>query len=326
MRNYAQLTQEQRYQIYALKKTSHNQTEIASVIGVHKSTVSREFKRNRGVRGYRPKQAHEKAIERSSDKVKPRLKASDWNCIEGLIKLDWSPDQIASRLGREKEIQVSHEWIYQHIYADKRLGGDLHLHLRCRKKRKKRYGSYDRRGELPNRVSIDKRPSVVDSRQRIGDWEGDTIIGKGHKGALVTLVDRKSLYTLIEPVERKRANDVKDRIVQSMSAYKQWVHTITFDNGKEFAEHEEMAKKLDARIYFAHPYASWERGVNENTNGLIRQYFPKTRNLTTVTRQEVEHTMTRLNNRPRKKLEYMTPYEIFFKIKTRLTRNVALNT
>ena len=326
MRNYAQLTQEQRYQIYALKKTGHNQTEIASVVGVHKSTVSRELKRNRGGRGYRPKQAHEKAIERGSDKVKPRLKASDWNCIEDLIKLDWSPDQIASRLGREKEIQVSHEWIYQHIYADKRSGGNLYLHLRCRKKRKKRYGNYDRRGQLPNRVSIDKRPFVVDSRQRIGDWEGDTIIGKGHKGALVTLVDRKSLYTLIEPVERKRADYVKDRIIESMSVYKERVHTITFDNGKEFAEHEEMANILDARVYFAHPYAAWEREANENTNGLIRQYFPKARNLTTVTSQEVEQTMTRLNNRPRKKLEYMTPYEIFFKTKTRLTRNVALRT
>ncbi len=219
----------------------------------------------------------------------------------------------------EQGISISHEWIYKYIYADRRSGGDLHKSLRCQKTRRKRYGTYSRRGTIPNQVSIDERPAIVDSKRRFGDWEGDTVIGKGHRGALVTLVERKSLYTVIQSVPRKTAKAVRDAVVDGLSPYIDRVHTITYDNGREFADHEGMARDLDARIYFAHPYASWERGLNENTNGLIRQYFPKHRDLTTVTKHEIEQAMDKLNHRPRKSLGYRTPYEVFFNTKTSLT-------
>jgi len=235
-----------------------------------------------------------------------------------VIHEEWSPEQIVGRVAMEQGVSISHEWIYQYIYADQRSGGDLYRYLRCQKVRRKRYGAYDRRGCIPNQVSIDERPAIVDSKRRFGDWEGDTVIGKGHKGALVTLVERKSLYTVIQSVLRKTASAVRVAVVDGLAPYIDWVHTITYDNGREFADHEGMARDLDARIYFAHPYASWERGLNENTNGLIRQYFPKDRDLTTVTPTEIEQAMDKLNHRPRKSLGYRTPYEVFFNTRTSL--------
>ena len=190
MRTYTQLTHIQRYQIYALLKTSHLQTEIAETIGVHKATISREIRRNRGRRGYRPKQAHQFAIDRQN-KASPRIRIEDWAQIEKLIRLDWSPEQISDQLGKKQRLKISHEWIYQYIYKDKWAGGALWKHLRCRKKRRKRYGSHEKRGQIPNRTSIDERPQVVSERSRLGDWEADTIIGKGRKGAIVTLVRSK---------------------------------------------------------------------------------------------------------------------------------------
>ncbi|HIE43126.1 MAG TPA: IS30 family transposase, partial [Nitrospinaceae bacterium] len=192
------------------------------------------------------------------------------------------------------------------------------------KVRRKRYGRYDRRGIIPNRVSIDDRPAIVNARKHFGDWEGDTVIGKSHKGALVTLVERKSLYTVIQAVLHKTAGAVRNAVKQALTPHKDRVHTITYDNGREFTDHEGMAKDLETRIYFAHPYAPWEGGLNENTNGLIRQYFPKHRDLTTVTNTEIENAMNKLNHRPRKSLGFRTPYEVFFKTKTSLT--VALQT
>lgn len=311
MRNYTQLTQEQRYQIYALLKMGHTQTEIAEVIGVHKSTVSRELRRNRGRRGYRPKQAHRMALERR-DKSKPLIAPSTWALIETLIRQDLSPEQVSERLKKKQGVHLSHERIYQYILADKRVGGDLYRHLRCQKKRKKRYGSYDRRGKLPNRVSIDERPAIVDTRQRLGDWEADTIVGKGRRGALVSLTERKSRLTLLKRVERKTAQAVANAVIELLERWKHLVHTITSDNGKEFADHERIAKNLEANIYFAHPYAAWERGTNENSNGLVRQYFPKGRDFSTITDEETTMAEYRLNNRPRKCLDFDTPNEVFF--------------
>lgn len=322
--SYTQLTQGERYQIYILTKTGHKQKEIADTLERDKSTISRELCRNRGLRGYRPKQAHAFFVARRHMKVRPRIDSQIWQRIEMLIRQEWSPEQITKRFEMEKGVRISHEWIYQYVYADKRSGGDLYRSLRCQKVRRKRYGSYDRRGVIPNRVSIDDRPAIVDTGKRFGDWEGDTVIGKGHKGALVTLVERKSLYTVIQAVLHKTAKAVRDAVKESLSPYKDRVHTITYDNGREFTDHEGMARDLEARIYFAHPYASWERGLNENTKGLIRQYFPKHRDLTTVRNTEIEHAMNRLNHRPRKSLGFRTPYEVFFKTKTSLT--VALQT
>ena len=205
--------------------------------------------------------------------------------VEKLIRQEWSPEQVAGRIDMERGVSISHEWIYQYIYADKRSGGDLYRSLRCQKKRRKRYGTRSRRGIIPNQVSIDERPAIVDAKRRFGDWEGDTVIGKGHRGALVTLVERKAQYTVIRAVRHKTAKIVRKAVKQGLMPHKDRVHTITYDNGREFTDHAGIASDLDTRIYFAHPYASWERGLNENTNGLIRQYFPKHRDLTTVTKE-----------------------------------------
>jgi len=295
-----------------LKKTGQNQTEIANVIGVHKSTISRELRRNHGERGYRYQQAHSQALDRRKGKIPLRIDTETWAMVEALISEDWSPEQISGWLKLEMSISVSHEWIYHHILTDKQAGGYLYRHLRCRKKRKKRYGSTDRRGEIRNRVSIDKRPAVVEVKERIGDWEADTIIGKGHKQALVSVTERKSRFALIYKVERKTSDQVTEAVNKLLLPIKQYVHTLTSDNGKEFAGHEVLSSKLEADFYFAHPYASFERGLNENTNGLIRQYFPKTRDFTTIKNEEIIQAIKRLNNRPRKCLGFKTPNQVFF--------------
>jgi len=318
--SYTQLTQEERYQISILMKEEYNQTEIATRLGRDKSTISRETRRNWGLNGYHPKQAHNFAQQRFQDKVRCRVGSQVWQQVDRLIREEWSPEQISGRLSKEQGISLSHEWIYQYIYADKQSGGDLYRFLRCQKQRRKRYGSYhNRRGSIPNRVSIDERPAVVNNKRRFGDWEGDTVIGYGHKGVLVTLVERKSLFSVIVAIKNKTAKAVHQAVIRGLTPYKDRVHTITYDNGPEFTEHEKMAEYLNARIYFAHPYASWERGLSENTNGLIRQYFPKKRELLTVSKSEVDQVMDKLNHRPRKSLGFRTPFEVFFKKKTSLT-------
>ena len=312
MRSYTQLAREQRYQIYALKKAGHSQTSIAELLGVHKSTISRELRRNRGLRGYRPKQAQEFARQRQKDKPRSRIPPDTWTTVERLLRLQWSPEQIAGWLKKTGQRSISHEWIYQHIYSDKAAGGDLHIHLRCQKKRRKRYGSKSLRGQLLDRQSIEDRPAQVESRCRVGDWEVDTIIGKAHQQAIVSLTERKARLALLAKVEQKSADQVTRAIVRLLEPHTDKVHTLTSDNGKEFAKHKEISKKLSATFYFAHPYSSWERGSNENMNGLIRQYFPKNRELKTVTDNEIQIVMHRLNNRPRKCLGYLTPNEVFF--------------
>jgi len=306
---YTQLTQEQRYQIYALLKMAHSQTEIAEVLDVHPSTISRELKRNRGQRGYRPQQANKYARARRQ-KTKPKILEQSWQLVEKKLCEDWSPEQISGWLKGEGRA-ISHEWIYQYVYADKRAGGNLWKHLRCQKKRRKRAGGKDRRGMISGRVSIDERPQIVAERERLGDWEGDTIIGHGHKGAVLTLVDRKSGYTLLGKLSKREAWQV---VAQSTKLFElvPHVHTLTVDNGKEFAYHLQIAEQIHANVYFAHPYSSCERGTNENTNGLIRQYLPKSRRLDNVTDQELERIMFLLNHRPRKRLDYLTPYQVFF--------------
>jgi IS30 family transposase len=313
MRTYKQLTSEQRYQIYVLKRMGHSPTEIAKELEVDKSTISRELCRNTGERGYRPKQAHEKARERRTNAGhQKRIAAETWERVEEKLRQDWSPEQISGWLEKRQEIRISHEWIYQHILVDQRVGGDLHTHLRQHGKRRKRYGKYDRRGKLPNRVSIEERPQVVEQRERLGDWEIDTLVGKGQRGALVSLVERKSRYTLLQPVTQRLANLVADATISLLHPIADFVHTITGDNGKEFAEHVRIAETLQANFYFAHPYSAWERGTNENTNGLVRQYFPKKTDFSKVALSETQVVTDRLNQRPRKCLDFMTPFEVFF--------------
>ncbi|WP_196161829.1 IS30 family transposase, partial [Reinekea sp. G2M2-21] len=200
----------------------------------------------------------------------------------------------------------------QWMYADKAEGGDLYTHLRIASKPyRKRYGHYDRRGKLRNRVDIDERPSIVDRRSRIGDWEGDTVMGKGRKSALLTMVERKTLYTIIARLTGKQADLLADAAIAAMAGLKDRIKTITLDNGLEFAEHERIAEALEAKVYFAHPYASWERGINENTNGLIRQYFPKGTDFNEVSDEDIKRVMDKLNDRPRKTRACRSPNELF---------------
>ena len=314
MTSYQQLTQEQRYQIYAFKKVGFNQTQIAAEIKVHKATVSRALRRNRGGRGYRPHQAPQLCAARKLAAAAPRIAPETWNLVESRLRDEqWSPEQISGWLRRQQQPSVSHERIYQHIYAEKRAGGTLYTHLRCRKQRRKRYGSYSRRGRLPNCRSIETRPAMVAARRRIGDWEADTVIGKGHTGAIVTLTERKSKLLLMQRVADKSAAGVEQAMTRLLGAVTDKVHTITSDNGREFANHQAIAATLDADCYFAHPSASWERGLNENTNGLVRQYFPKQCDFTTITDEEVKQVQQRLNSRPRKTLGYQTPQQVFYK-------------
>jgi IS30 family transposase len=310
---YTQLTEGERYQIYGLLKEGFSQKAIARNLERHPSTISRELKRNKGLKGYRHQQANRFAVERRCTAKKHiKLSTEVQNWIRTLIEQDLSPEQVCAYLERHRGLKLHHETVYQFIYRDKSLGGELHQHLRiANKPYRKRYGKYDRRGQIVNRVSIDERPKIVDEKSRTGDWEGDTIIGKGHKGALLTLVERKTLYTVIVPLKGKNAEQLRQAAIDVLTPFKERVLTVTFDNGKEFAEHEKMAEALEADIYFAHPYASWKRGINENTNGLIRQYFPKGTDLRDVTIEQAQMVMDRLNNRPRKTRGGKTPNELF---------------
>jgi IS30 family transposase len=309
---YTHLTQDERYQIHILRKANHSQTEIADLMKRSKSTISRELTRNCGQRGYRPKQSHELSLARMRARDNGRrVTAETWLFAEEKLGLSWSPEQINGYLKANKMPTVSHESIYQRIYADKRAGGRLHTNLRCQKLRKKRYGGRERRGSIPNQVSIELRPSIVDTRQRFGDWEGDLVIGAGQHQALVTLNERKSRYTLIGKVLRKTAQAVSDVIISLLTPFSEWVHTLTTDNGKEFAQHERIAHSIGVDFFFAHPYSSWERGANENMNGLIRQFFPKKMHFANITDLDILLTVDNLNHRPRKCLGYKTPHEVF---------------
>lgn len=310
---YHQLTENERYQIYALNKAGHHQQYIATLLQRSASTISRELRRNKGLRGYRPGQAQRLSDNRRNRAHKAR-KIDDWvrHDIETLIRQELSPQQVVGYLERDQKLSLHHETIYQLIYADKAAGGDLYQHLRIASKPyRKRYGSYDRRGKIPNRRGIEERPAIVEKRSRIGDWEGDTIIGKGKRSALLTLLERKTLYTIIVKLTGKNAEQLADAAIGAMKHLKDKVKTITFDNGLEFAQHERIAAALDADIYFANPYCSWERGANENVNGLIRQYFPKGTDFNDVTDVEIEAVMERLNNRPRETRGFKSPNELF---------------
>jgi IS30 family transposase len=311
---YKQLTLEQRYQIYAMKKAGFKQNQIAEEISVHPSTVGRELCRNAGERGYRPKQAHQKAAERKLTKATERILPPIWKLVETyLIERQWSPEQISGYLKLHRLGAVSDERIYQHIYADKRAGGSLYLNLRCQKRRRKRYGKNSRGGQIPNRRMIDLRPEVVAEKSRLGDWEADTIIGKNHQQAIVSLVERQTKYCLLAKVSRKTADLVEQSACRKLASHAGKVKTITSDNGREFANHQQIAARLETDFFFAHPYHSWERGLNENTNGLVRQYFPKKMPFDSITDEQIQAVEDKLNNRPRKTLGYRTPKELFFK-------------
>ncbi len=319
MNHFKQLTYEERYIIYSLLKENFTISAMSRNIKRSKSTISREIQRNSGLRSYRPKQANEKAMQRrltSHKTIKFTQKLQ--SLVEDYLHLDWSPEQVSNYLKLEYSINISIERIYQHIASNKAFGGTLYKHLRqsSRKRRKRYTGNKDTRGELRNRTSIDNRPTIVDKKKRIGDWEIDTVIGKNHKGALVTIVERKSRFTVMDHIPSRHSENVRESVKRMLKPIKSTVLTVTCDNGKEFACHEKLSKDLDADFYFAHPYCSWERGLNENTNGLIRQYFPKGSSFKNINKKDLVFTMNRLNNRPRKCLNYKTPMQIIEKLFT----------
>ncbi len=314
---YNHLTHAERCQIYALNKRGISVRGIACDLQRSPSTISRELCRNRGLRGYRHEQAQRLATDRrhNSSCIPSKMNES----LEQLIRdklsiMQWSPEQISGWLkaNPERGQAISHEWIYQYIWADKRAGGTLYKHLRHHgKKYNKRKHSKNGRGMIPNRRDISERPAIVEEKSRIGDWEGDTIIGKNHRGVLLSLVDRHSKVTLLARLPAKKARLVEQAITLRLQPFKEAVHTITFDNGMEFANHQNIAENLNADCFFATPYHSWERGLNEHTNGLVRQYFPKKTNLAMLTHGNIAKVQWLLNNRPRKILNFKTPAEVF---------------
>ena len=304
---YKHLSREERYQIYSLRLAKQTISEIARLLGRHRSTISRELGRGRGLRGYRAEQACSKASERAKkSRNARRVDAKVWADVSFYLGLQWSPEQIASKL------EVSHESVYLHVYANKAAGGQLHKNLRSQKPRRKRHLSgRDRRGQIPNRRPISERPEHIEQRRQVGHWEGDTVIGAAHKQAIVTLVERKSGFAVLAKVSNKTTDLVRRAIEIKLKPLCSRVKTLTVDNGKEFADHQAVDQALGIQTFFADPYCSWQRGSYENFNVLLRQYIPKKRRMETVTDEELAMIQNRLNHRPRKRLGFKTPHEVF---------------
>ena len=313
---YTQLTSEERYHIWQMKKIGKSHREIGKQMGRCHTTISRELGRNKGGNGYRYQQAHEKAQQRHKDKPKA-IKLTDdvQKIVRDKLALGWSPEIICGRLKQEQHLHLHHETLYRWIYVDKAQGGTLYQFLRfASKPYRKRYGKRDYRGRIPNRVDISERPAVVEARSRVGDWEADTVIGKAHRGGFVTLAERKSRLYLALPIASKAAEVVKTAVIRLLAPMIDFVKTITYDNGREFTLHEDISKALQCKGFFARPYHSWERGLNEQSNGLLRRFFPKAMALDKVTEAETLEVIEKLNHRPRKCLGYKTPWESFMEL------------
>ena len=313
---FKHLTQEQRYHIEAYKKAGYGNSEIARDLGVHPSTIGRELKRNSSPvrQRYGAKVAQEISSLRKSvnSKANKKLKNELEDLVIMYIKEDWSPEQVSATLRIKHGLALSFIRIYQYIESDRYNGGELHTHLRFYgKKRRAKYGKKSK-VLIKERVSISERPAIVDKKTRIGDFEIDTIIGQGKQGAITTIVDRASAFVKISIPTSKRAEDIENETTRMLHPHKEITHTITSDNGLEFANHKAIAKILDCDYYFCHPYSSWERGLNEYTNGLIRQYFPKGSSFADITPERVKEVEDKLNHRPRKTLGWKTPYEVFY--------------
>ena len=291
------------------------QIEIAKAIGKHKSVISREIKRNCDQRSglYKSDLAQRKYESRNQEKNKSvRFTDEVKEFVETHLKLKWSPEQISNCREIIPIGKISHERIYQHIVQDQKAGGKLYEHRRRRKKYKKRLKIEETRGKIKDKKSITERPSIVDKKLRRGDLEVDLVMGANHKGALITIVDRKTGIAFIRLVKSKDSKQVSRAIINALRRYKGIIKTITSDNGKEFADFKTIEKELGIKFYFADPYSSWQRGANENFNGLVRQYYPKKTNFELLTKKEVKKVEKEINERPRKRLGYRTPIEKFY--------------
>jgi IS30 family transposase len=324
MKHYRQLTQEERSQIVALRELGLSQVAIARQLKRSASTISRELRRNCAADGYQAASAEQMSDTRRRTAYKDNKRFPgliEW--VTDRLKNKWSPEQISGSSRALGYPLISHEWIYQLILRDKAQCGTLSQHQRHRQGRyRRRYGVQDRRGKIQNRVSIDDRPAVVERRSRYGDWEGDSIVGKG-PAALVTLLERKSGYVLIRKVPRSTAALTSEAMIEMLSVMDRR-HTITLDNGSEFSHHERVSTALGCAVYFAHPYLSWERGANENANGLIRPYFPKGTNFDDVTDVQIQLVQQAINMRPRKRLDYKAPIELIGRL-IRFSGGCAVN-
>jgi IS30 family transposase len=311
------LSQEQRYTISVMLEKNYSQKEIAATICKHKSVVSRELKRNCDLRNgaYRSDLAQRKYEQRQESKPKHESYTAEVKVyVEGQLKEGFSPEQIVGRAKLLGLKMVSHECIYTDIWKDKKLGGNLHESLRHNgRKYRKRGALKDTRGIIKNRTDISQRPAIVDKKERFGDLEIDTVIGKNHQGALLTINDRVTGLVWIRILESKHEAPLTMATIKALNPFKEQIKTITADNGKEFAGHEKIAEELEIDMYFARPYHSWERGANENTNGLIRQYFPKGSSFENITQEQVDYVQNKLNNRPRKRLGFLSPNEFYQK-------------
>jgi transposase, IS30 family len=320
-----QLSSCQRYKIDALNGLKYRVSEISEKTGIPKCTVSRELSRNSKNGRYEASRAEKMSRERCK-RGAYKLKGAVLLEVDEMLGKQHSPEQISGRLGQQNLPKVSPETIYLHVYRDKKASGELYKNLRFgHKKRRKRLGTNDKRGKIPNKTMITERPAVVQAKERFGDWEGDTIIGGNHQGVVVTLVERKSKHALMGKSEDKSAAAVHKVVVDLLKNTTLPKETITFDNGTEFAYHQQIAEDLGVQVYFATPYHSWERGLNENTNGLIRQFIPKKQNLKELDEKVLESVQENLNNRPRKSLGFLTPIE-FYQAADKKTKSVAFET
>jgi transposase, IS30 family len=310
------LTQDERWHIFMLNGSGNSLRSIARSLNRDPSVISRELKRNSIGSSYRPMKAHAQYCERKVNAASvPKVMTLELQAIiRSKLELLWSPVQISGRLKADNIASVSHESIYKMVWKAKKNGDELYKFLRhSGKKYNKRSGKDSGRGLIPNRVDIELRDKIVEEKSRIGDWEADTVIGANHKGSIVTLVDRMSKFSLFTLVPNKTKESVTQAIEKSLQGMKQNVQTITFDNGKEFAGHQELSRSLETLCFFAKPYHSWERGLNEHTNGLLRQFVPKKSDFGQLSQEDIDFVQNSLNNRPRKVLNYKTPAEIFFK-------------
>ena len=316
--SYTQLSASERNQVYELRTTTAlSMRAIARQLGRDQSTISRELARNRGEEGhYLPDSAQQKM------RMRRQQSKTAFSCVSEIcifeikqrLKQYHSPEQIAGRLKREGQAQISHETIYQMIYADHEGLKDYQKYLRQgRGKRRKRGSCNAKRGKIPGRVGIEHRPAIADAKTEIGHWESDTMIGGNHQGVIVTHVDKASKFLVADLGKNKTSSEINKVTIRLFTRIPTSQRkTMTFDNGKEFSGHTELSKELGLLCYFANPYHSWERGLNEHTNGLLRQFFPKQTNFRIVKPEELEKAVILINKRPRKSLDYKTPFEVFY--------------
>ncbi len=313
---YRQITFAESYTLGLLRQGGLALAAIARMLGRHRSTIGREVRRNGTPRDgcYRPQLAEWYARgRRSRSRRNRRFSAADWARVQTLVREDWSPEQIAGRLRRRRKLAISHETIYRYLWEDKHAGGTLYHHLRgARKQRRKRYGRYDSRARLAGKRLITTRPPIVDARTQLGHWEGDTVLGASQAGPCVlSLVERKTGYLVVGKLQRRSTAEVNQRAQQLIDAQPHPVRTLTVDNGTEFHDYAALERATATRFYFATPHHAWERGTNENTNGLLRQYLPKGQSMAHLTQADCDRIALKLNQRPRKRLGYRTPEECY---------------